>query len=226
MALKVLGISTSPRADGNSDRLLKEALRGAEDAGGRTEYFSLRGFTIAPCIECNSCHKTGLCRVQDGFQAVFEKLLSADRIVFATPIFFMTVSAQAKLLIDRCQCLWARKYVLKAPLFPEGRRDRRGLVIAVGGSRSKKMFESVALTMKYWFDALEIGYFANLFVNRADARGDILERPQALEEAFRLGRALATPGEPMPEKPIDVTRFEPTGEPATEPHKPTQKGTT
>ncbi|MGB2755441.1 MAG: flavodoxin family protein [Phycisphaerae bacterium] len=209
--MKVLGISTSPRADGNSDRLLKEALRGAEDAGGRTEYFSLRGFTIAPCAECNACHKTGLCRVQDDFQAVFEKLLSADRLVFATPIFFMTVSAQAKLLIDRCQCLWARKYVLKAPLFPEGSRDRRGLVIAVGGSRSKKMFESVALTMKYWFDALEIGYFANLFVNRADARGDILERPQALEEAFRLGRALATPGEPMPEKPFNVTLFEPTG---------------
>jgi hypothetical protein len=84
-------------------------------------------------------------------------------------------------------------------------------VIAVGGSRSKKMFESVALTMKYWFNALEIDYFANLFVNRADARGDILEHPQALEEAFRLGRALATPGEPMPEKPIGVTLFEPTG---------------
>jgi multimeric flavodoxin WrbA len=226
MALKVLGISTSPRADGNSDRLLKEALRGAEDAGGRTEYFALRGLAIAPCVECNSCYKTGLCRVEDGFQTVFEKLLSADRLVFATPIFFMTVSAQAKLLIDRCQCLWARKYVLRAPLFPEGSRDRRGLVIAVGGSRSKKMFESVALVMKYWFDALEIGYFANLFVNRADARGDILERPQALEEAFRLGRALATPGEPMPEKPIDVTLFEPTGGPPTEPHKPTQKGTT
>jgi hypothetical protein len=65
--------------------------------------------------------------------------------------------------------------------------------------------------MKYRFDALQIGYFANLFMNGVDARGDILERPQALAEAFRLSRALATPGEPMPEKPTDVTLFEPTG---------------
>jgi multimeric flavodoxin WrbA len=208
MSLQVLGISTSPRADGNSDRLLKEALRGAEDAGGRTEYFSLRGFTIAPCVECNSCHKTGLCRVEDGFQAVFEKLLSADRLVFATPIFFMTVSAQAKLLIDRCQCLWARKYVLKAPLFPEGRRDRRGLVIAVGGSRNTKMFDSVALTMKYWFDALEIDYFANLFVNQVDGAGDIRRHPRALAEARRLGAALADANAPVPAKPAEVKLFD------------------
>jgi len=208
MALKVLGISTSPRADGNSDRLLKEALRGAEDAGGRTEYFSLRGLSIAPCVECNACHKNGVCRVQDSFQAVFEKLLSADRLVFATPIFFMAVSAQAKLLIDRCQCLWARKYVLRAPLFPEGSRDRRGLVIAVGGSRSKKMFQSVALTMKYWFDALDITYSANLFVNQVDGAGDIRRHPRALAEARRLGAALADANAPLPARPTEVKLFD------------------
>jgi len=207
--MKVLGISASPRAEGNSERLLAEALAGAAEAGAETELFPLRGLSMSPCVECNSCHKTGRCRIEDSFQTAFAKMLEADRLVLATPVFFMAVSAQAKLLIDRCQCLWARKYVLKAPLYPDGPRDRRAMVIAVGGSRSKKMFDSVALTMKYWFDALEVGYFANLFVNGVDSRGDVLEHPQALAEAQRLGRALAAAGEPMPEKPLTVELFQP-----------------
>lgn len=211
MALKVLGISASPRPKGNSGLLLREALRGAEEAGGRTDYLSLRGLTIAPCVECNACSKTGVCCVQDDFQGVFDKLLEADRLVFATPIFFMAVSAQAKVLIDRCQCLWARKYVLKKPLYPNGKRDRRGLVIAVGGSKSKKMFESVRLTMTYWLDALEVAHAANLFVNQVDGRGDILKHPRAMQEALRLGRELVADEGPPPEKPSTVELFEDAG---------------
>jgi len=209
MAMKVLGISASPRAEGNSERLLQEALAGAAEAGAETELFPLRGLTISPCVACNACHKTGRCRIEDSFQTAFAKMLEADRLILATPVFFMAVSAQAKLLIDRCQCLWARKYVLRQPLYPQGERDRRAMVIAVGGSKSRKMFDSIALTMKYWLDALGAAYFANLFVNGVDARSDVLKHPQALAEAQRLGRALATPGEPMPEKPLTVELFQP-----------------
>ena len=58
--LLVVGISSSPRADGNTDLLLREALAGAESAGARCEHISLRGLTIAPCVECNACFKTGV----------------------------------------------------------------------------------------------------------------------------------------------------------------------
>jgi len=208
MALKVLVISASPRAGGNTDLLAKEALRGAESAGAAAEYVALRSLNISPCVECYACAATGLCRIDDDYQPVFEKLLVADRLIFASPVFFMTVSAQAKLLIDRCQCLWSRKYLLKEPLFPDGPRDRRALVIAVGGSRSRNMFDSVRLTMKYWFDALEMGYFANLFVNQVDARGDVLKHPAAMTEAFRLGAGLCA-AEPMPPQPTTVELFGP-----------------
>jgi multimeric flavodoxin WrbA len=199
----VLGISSSPRRASNSDRLLREALAGAEAAGAKVEYLSLRGLKIGGCVECYACAKTGRCAVQDDYQPVFEKLLAADRLVFATPIFFMGVAAQGKLLIDRCQCLWSRKYLLKQPLFADGPRDRRALVIAVGGSKSKKMFECVRLTMKYWFDAAEFGYFGNLFVNQVDAPGEIEKVPQALAEARRLGAALVTDAA-VPTEPITV----------------------
>lgn len=210
MTLSVLGISTSPRAGGNSDRLLGEAVRGAESAGAAVRVVALRDLRILPCNECYTCARTGRCCIQDDdFGGVLDAMLAADRLIFATPVFFMTVCAQAKVLIDRCQCLWARKYLRHEPLFADGPRDRRGLVIAVGGSKSRRMFESVRMTMRYWFDALEVGTFANLFVNGVDGCGDVAQRPEALAEALRLGADLANPATPMPERPADVEIFVP-----------------
>jgi len=192
MAVKVLGISTSPRVDGSSDLLLRQALAGAESTGASTEYISLRNFKIAPCTECNDCYTTGKCRVEDDFQLILQKMLDTDRLIFATPIFFMTVCAQAKALIDRCQCLWANKHILKKPLFSPARPDRRAMVIAVGGSKSTKMFESIHLTMKYWLDVLEFNYAAELFVNQIEEPARIEQHPTALNDAYRLGRELAS----------------------------------
>ncbi len=203
MNIKVLGISTSPRVDGNTDLLLKKALAGTESAKAQAEYLRLSDYKIAPCAECNRCYETGSCVIDDDYQLILSKILDADRLIFATPVFFMTVCAQAKALIDRCQCLWVRKYVLKTPLFTE-QRDRRAMVIAVGGSRSKDMFHSICLTMKYYLDALEMQYAANLFVNQVDELGKIKQHQPALEQAYRLGRELITSTEPVPKKPVDT----------------------
>ncbi len=207
MTRKVLGIATSPRAGGNTDLLLAEALRGVEAVEAETSLVALRDKRITPCTACEHCHATGRCHMDDDFTPILDAMLEADRIVFATPIYFMAVSSHAKLLIDRCQCLWARKYVLKEQLFPDADRDRRALVIAVGGSRSRKMFDSIRLTMKYYLDALDVGYFANLFVNQVDARGAIRDHPSAMTEAFHLGSALASFAGPMPDEPLDVDLF-------------------
>lgn len=203
MSIKVLGISTSPRIKGNSDLLLRRALAGAESAGANTEYLHLPDYKVSPCIECNACYETGLCKVQDDYQELLKKILEADRIIFATPIFFMTVCAQAKMLIDRCQCLWAHKYVLKKELITPG-HDRRAMVIAVGGSKSKKQFDCIRLTMKSYFDSLQMSYAINLFVNKIDALGDIEKHPTALNEAYRLGSLLATADTPPSHKSIDI----------------------
>jgi multimeric flavodoxin WrbA len=218
--MKVLGISASPRLKGNSDLLLRQALAGAESAGAEVEYIRLAELKISPCIECNACYKTGRCVIEDDYQMLMQKTIDADRLIFATPIFFMTVSALAKLFIDRCQCLWANKYVLKKPLIAppcplgagrdlprravSGTAGRRAMVIAVGGSKSKKMFDSVRLTMKYFLDCLDMHYQANLFVNKVDAQGAIETHPCAANEAYRLGCELASPSTPLSEKPLDV----------------------
>jgi multimeric flavodoxin WrbA len=203
MSINVLGISTSPRIKGNSDLLLRKVLAGAESAGAKTEYVHLNDYKIGPCIECNACYAKGICAVQDDFQKLLKKMLDTDRLIFATPIFFMTVCAQAKMLIDRCQCLWAHKYVLKKELITAG-HDRRAMVIAVGGSKSKKQFDCIRLTMKSYFDTLQVHYTANLFVNQIDARGEIEKHPTAMNEAYRLG-SLLVEAETFPsDKPINI----------------------
>ena len=203
MAMKTLGISTSPRINGNTDILLQRALYGAEQAGSQIECVRLCDYKFGGCTECEACYTTGSCAIEDGYNLIQEKMLSADRLVFATPVFFMTVCAQAKLLIDRGQCLWVRKTVLGRRLF-ESPRDRRGMLIAAGGSASKKQFECVRRTVESCFDYLEVSLVSSLFVSRVDEKGAVLKHPEALAESFRLGRELAGSAEPVPEEPVCV----------------------
>ena len=203
MCIKVLGISTSPRIKGNSDLLLRRALQGAESTGANTEYVHLADYKIGPCIECNYCYSSGICVLNDDYPKLLEKLLSIDRLIFATPIFFMNVCAQAKILIDRGQCLWVRKYILKKELIsPE--RNRRAMAIAVGGSKSMKQLDCVRLTMKAYFDSLQTKYTCGLYVNKIDARGDITTHPSALDEAYRLGALLADTSLASGSKPVEI----------------------
>ncbi|MFO8012323.1 MAG: flavodoxin family protein [Phycisphaerae bacterium] len=204
MPLHVLGISMSPRKTSNSDALLAEALHGAEGDGAATEHVRLRDLDVAPCRACEVCAKTGTCVIQDDFQPLREKMLAADRLVVATPVHFMGVAAAGKALIDRCQSLWSKKYRLKETLFPEGERDRRALVVAVGGSKVNGMFDGIRLVMRFWLDALEMGYFANLFVRCVDAPGAVRDDATVMGEACRLGAALADVDAVLPPRPTDV----------------------
>ena len=202
----MLGISTSPRVKGNSDLLLHAALSGALAAGAEVEYLLLCGLNIADCQGCNYCWEHGTCRIEDDFQRIFPKLLEVDRLIFGTPVFFMSVCGQGKLLIDRCQCLWARKYVLKR-LVSLDTCNRRAMVIVVGGTKGTKMFDCIKLTMRYWLDVLDMSYALNLFVNKIDERGAVLQHPSAMKEAFRLGGELVSADNMVSEESVDVELF-------------------
>ena len=199
MAPSILGIAGSPRKDGNSDLLLKEALRGADDAGAETELVALRDLALRPCIECNSCQRTGRCAIKDGMTPLFDKLLAADHLVFASPIFFVAVSAYAKAMIDRCQCFWSRKYILNLPLF-DPPRPRRGLFVGCCGWKQHWMFEGARRTAKALFNVLEIDYAGELLYHAIDDKGDILAHPTAMADALTAGAALAR-GEPIASTP-------------------------
>ena len=187
---KVLGIFGSPRKGGNTERLLEEALKGAEKEGADVERLHIVRFHITPCTECLQCLEKGECVIQDDMQKIYPKLLESDIIILASPIFFYGVTAWAKALVDRTQALWARKYVLKDPsLGKEGKR-RKGFLISVGGTKGQKVFDGAILTAKYFFDVLNADYAGELVFRNMDAQGDILKQPDALREAFESGRKL------------------------------------
>ena len=187
---KVLGIFGSPRKGGNTERLLEEALKGAEKEGADVERLHIVRFHITPCTECLQCLEKGECIIQDDMQKIYPKLLESDIIILASPIFFYGVTAWAKALVDRTQALWARKYILKDPYLGKEGKRRKGFLISVGGTKGQKVFDGAILTAKYFFDVLNADYVGELVFRNMDAQGDILKQRDALLQAFESGRKL------------------------------------
>jgi multimeric flavodoxin WrbA len=190
---KVLGISGSPRRNGNTELLLRELLRSAEASGLETELVILSELNISPCTSCDSCQKDGQCVVNDDMQPMYRKILEADYFVLASPIYFRGVSAQMKTFIDRCQALWSRKYILKQKLVSPDKSTRIGYFISTSGSvgdNSKKVFEGAISTIKAIFHVLDIEYKGELLFGGMEKKGDIIRHPNALKTAFEVGISL------------------------------------
>src|SRR3989338_614183 len=106
----VLGINGSPRIGGNTNLLLDKALEGAKNKGAKIEKVILNKLKIVPCQECEVVRDDGTCKIEDDFQPLYDKIKKADAIILASPIFFGSLSAQTKIMIDRFQCYWRYKY--------------------------------------------------------------------------------------------------------------------
>lgn len=98
---RVVAFMGSPRKNGNTATLVKEVIRGAQDAGAETTVFDLYDMNIKPCQGCLVCRKTGHCVMQDDFQSMFKHLVEADAVIFGSPVYICQVTAQMKLLWDR-----------------------------------------------------------------------------------------------------------------------------
>ncbi len=189
----VLGIQGSPRKMGNTDRLLSVFMDEAVSLGAQTKTINPDKMNIKPCIGCRLCEKKGFCAIKDDDMTneVDALLWKADLIVTASPIFFYSVPAQLKSLIDRSQTLWSRKYMLKLedPL----RKWRRGILIAIGATRGKNLFEGTTLTAKYFYDAVGAAYDGHLAYRRIENPGEILEHPTAVSDVKSKARELVKP---------------------------------
>jgi multimeric flavodoxin WrbA len=192
--MKVLGLFGSPRRGGNTEILLEEVLQGAEKEGAEIEHLYLSDLDITPCTECHGCDETGSCVILDDMQKIYPKLLEADVIILASPIFFYGVTAWAKILIDRTQALWAKKYLVNDPSMGRKGKRRKGFFISVGATKGQKVFEGAILTVKYFFDVLNAEYTGELLYRGVDGKGEILKHPEALEQAREAGRKLVLTG--------------------------------
>jgi len=183
----VLGISGSPRRNGNTETLLDSALEGAIEGGADVVKVCLNELDMKGCQECGGCLNTGKCVIDDDMQRIYDLIEDADVIIVASPIFFSGLSSQVKMVVDRCQCIWARKNKLHRPLGDTKRRV--GGFLSVGGMR-RSDFSNAISVMKVFFVILDVEYSGELIHPWIDEEGAILEHPDLLKSARELGTEL------------------------------------
>jgi multimeric flavodoxin WrbA len=142
---------------------------------------------VSVCLGCNACSKAGVCIQRDGMDDVNAQLDAADAIAVATPVYFATVPAVLKTLLDRCQPYWVRRYILHEPR-PAVRRP--GAVLIVGGGGDPFGTVCALNPIKSVFAVLSIGADHVVEAVGPDKPGDIVEVPDALDRAHQAGVAL------------------------------------
>lgn len=189
--MKIIAFLGSPREGGNTELILKETIRGIEESvsGSIVQVFNLNLMNISPCQNCGGCDETGVCVCEDDMTQIYDAIRSADRIILASPIFFFALSAQVKVMIDRCQAFWCEKYLLKKPI-PEGLYKRKGLLLLVGGQKKEIGIQCAEASAKAFFRTVSIPEHKTLSYMGIDSKGAILRHPTALKEAYEAGKAL------------------------------------
>lgn len=190
----LLALYTSPRAKGNTARLLDAICEGATGRGFGLERFHAADMDIRPCRACNHCFKEGECIQNDDMQVIYPHLSRAGAVAMAAPIFSMNICAQAKALIDRCQRQWSMRYVLERnPVDPDFARLRRGFFISCCGRDKPETFDCTRPTMAYFFHIIGVGRWDSLTFAGVDEIGDILKVEGAMESAREMGKSLTRP---------------------------------
>jgi multimeric flavodoxin WrbA len=184
---RILCLAGSPRRYGNSERLLDALIAGVDAAGGEAVKLVAKDAGVSVCLGCNACSKDGRCIQRDGMDEVFAQFDAADAIVVASPVFFATVPAVLKTLIDRCQPYWVRRYILKEP---RPATKRPGAVLLVGGGGDPYGTTCALNPIKSVFAVLSVSADRVLEVVGPDKPGDIVGEPDALQRAENIGREL------------------------------------
>ncbi|MCX6348834.1 MAG: flavodoxin family protein [Candidatus Aureabacteria bacterium] len=183
--MNILAVMASPRRRGNSEALLDEFLIGVAKAGGSSEKVVLVDLRISPCREDHHCLKTGECSLTDDAGDLFRKMLAAEKIVLASPVFFYALPAQLKALVDRAELYWNRKYVLKQSIPGPA---RQAFVIMVGATEGGKTFEGSLLTLRHFFLSLNGSIHGSLLYPGIEKPEDLTRRPQILADVREAGK--------------------------------------
>lgn len=176
MSKTVLILSTSPRKGGSSDTLAEEFARGAREAGHQVEKIELYNKAIGFCRGCLACQKTRRCVIHDDADMIAQKMLTADVLVFATPIYFYEMCGQMKTMLDRSN-----------PLYPADYAFRKVYLLAAAADGELSAMDGAVKGLEGWLACFEKAKLAGtVFGGGADAVGTIQGNP-ALREAYEMG---------------------------------------
>ena len=194
MTIDVLAFAASPRRHGNSETLLDWVLAAMAEEGAATEKIAVTEADIRPCKGCNACEKLNQCVQRDYMDYVYDRIIEADCIVLASPIYCMGLTAQAKPLVDRAQVFRSRKFVLHLPVVPPERKGKRvGIFLSTAGQDWDYVFDSTIPSVKCFFHVIDVRNkdIRYLMVISVDETGAIDRHPTANADAERLARDVA-----------------------------------
>ncbi|MBS3818839.1 flavodoxin family protein [bacterium] len=183
---KVLGISGSPRIQGNSHILLKKALEGVRSQGWETQEMVLNELTFVPCQEeeYEQVDESGLSVIQDDMQKVYAQVEESSAVIISSPIFFGTLSAQTKMMIDRFQCVWISKYKGKSSMFTQ---PKPGGFICVEASQREDFLKNAQSIIKNFFKTINLRYVHELLLKGIDKKAEVRNHPEYLSGAYQMG---------------------------------------
>lgn len=178
----------SPRNNGNSEVLLNTVLDTLKESGAEIlPVFRLCEMKISPCRECGGCDNTGQCIIEDDFQKIYNTLATEKLFIVASPVFFMGNTAWLKSMIDRCQCCWTAKYILKKPV-ANALPDRKGLFLSVCGMKNPSVFDCAIKEIGAFFAVNNISFTEKLLIPDTDKIGQINSDIGSLERARNIAR--------------------------------------
>ena len=189
VAKNVLILKGSPRREGNSAILAEQVAAGAKEAGGQVETVYLHELDIRPCDACDTCQKGDIdCVIEDDMQTLYPKVRAADAVVYASPIYWFSISAQLKLFIDRCYAMGEGE---DEPENYELAGKKIGVVLtygdvdpyASGAINAIRMFQDI-----FRYVPAEI---VGIVYGNAMDEGEIKKNAEVMQRAFDLGAKLA-----------------------------------
>lgn len=191
MKKKIVALFGSNVFGGNTDKLLNEAIRGAEEAGCSVERVDVVQANISGCRQIYHCMEKETCVIRDEAEKYFTLLKEADGIIIATPVMTYGIPGHLKSFMDRCQPFYMAKYHRKNSFItPEHAKIRKTLFICISGMSTPDVFIGPVLTAKAFCQIIDAGYVDELLQNDMDTIKDIATKPEVLKAAYEKGRAL------------------------------------
>lgn len=185
----VVGVVGSPRTGKNTDTLVDQVLQGAVSRGAEIEKIYLNDLAIRPCQACPRQSENQFCNLKDDMDIVYNRLETADGIVLGSPVYYETVTAQTKVMIDRCGCLTEMNRLEdgRAVFHPRLHKVKKGVFIGVADMSSS--FSPTLAVVRMFFKNANIQMVEEILINRSESR-PAAEQSELLKWAFEIGTRL------------------------------------
>lgn len=176
MGKKVLILSGSPRKGGNSDLLCDEFMRGAVEAGHQVEKIRVQEKKIGYCLGCYACKDTGVCAIKDDMAEVMQKMVDCDVMVLASPVYFYSIDAQLKAVIDRSVCRWTEV------------KDKEMYYIMTAADGERESMDTTLACFRGYADCVDGAVERGIIYGTGVYEAGEVKETAAMQDAYQMGK--------------------------------------